>query len=119
MEFKWRGEEFKKSLHQKKVERLERAAITLQVAVKEAISEPSNKGASPSDPGQPPHKDTGRLRGSISHEVDGEILVARIGTNVVYGKFLELGTRKMAARSFLQATLNRIRSQIGRILKGG
>lgn len=34
--------------------------------------------------------DTGRLRNSISHAVDGKGVV--IGTNVEYGAFIELGT---------------------------
>lgn len=43
--------------------------------------------------------DTGRLRASISHAVDGDDVY--IGTNVEYGPYVELGTSKMAARPFL------------------
>ena len=43
--------------------------------------------------------DTGRLRNSITHAVDGND--AYIGTNVDYGKFVELGTSKMAPRPYL------------------
>ena len=44
--------------------------------------------------------DTGRLRNSITHEVEGENTVA-VGSNVEYAKYVCLGTRKMKARDFL------------------
>lgn len=51
-------------------------------------------GLSRSAPGEPPFKQTGRLRASVTHEVDERELKARIGTNVEYGKYLELGTNR-------------------------
>ena len=42
----------------------------------------------------------GTLRGSITHTSDGK--AAYIGTDVKYGKYVELGTVKMAARPFLR-----------------
>lgn len=44
--------------------------------------------------------DTGNLRNSITHTSDGK--AAYIGTNVEYGKYVELGTVKMAAQPFLR-----------------
>ena len=44
--------------------------------------------------------DTGRLRNSISHAVDGE--AAYIGSNVEYAPYLELGTKKIAAHHYLK-----------------
>ena len=44
--------------------------------------------------------DTGRLRNSISHAVDGE--VAYIGTNVEYAPDVELGTSRAKAHHMLQ-----------------
>ena len=44
--------------------------------------------------------DTGRLRNSISHTVDGES--AYIGTNVEYAPYLELGTKKITAHHYLK-----------------
>ena len=44
--------------------------------------------------------DTGNLRNSITHTSDGK--AAYIGTNVTYGKYVELGTVKMAAQPFLR-----------------
>ena len=109
----WRGDAFINLVRKAEGERLEAAAIYLKNKIKEAISEPSPP---PSGPGEPPHKDTGRLRASIAHEVEGQ--TARVGTNVTYGKFLELGTSKMAPRPFLRSTYNKEQGNIAKILVG-
>ena len=44
--------------------------------------------------------DTGNLRNSITHDSDGT--AAYIGTNVDYGKYVELGTRRQAAQPYLK-----------------
>lgn len=44
--------------------------------------------------------DTGRLKNSISHTVDGD--TAYIGTNVEYAAYQELGTSKMPAHPYLR-----------------
>ncbi len=44
--------------------------------------------------------DTGNLRNSITHTSDSK--AAYIGTNVTYGKYVELGTVKMAAQPYLR-----------------
>lgn len=52
-------------------------------------------GHATSSPGEPPRKQTGRLLGSVAQEV-GEVLGqirGRVGTNVKYGRYLELGAR--------------------------
>lgn len=46
--------------------------------------------------------DTGRLRNSITHEVEMGDKSAIIGTNVEYAAFVELGTSKMRARPYLR-----------------
>jgi HK97 gp10 family phage protein len=54
--------------------------------------------------------DTGRLRNSITWEL-GTIMglpTARVGTNVEYAPYVELGTRYMAARSFLRAAVTSV-----------
>lgn len=71
-------------------------------------------GANPSRPGDPPNKQTGRLRGSITWELVGQ--VARVGTNLLYGKHLELGTTRMAARPWLRRALAMCRDRINSIL---
>lgn len=44
--------------------------------------------------------DTGRLRNSITHEVEGES--AYIGTNVEYAPHVEMGTSRTKAQPFLR-----------------
>ena len=44
--------------------------------------------------------DTGRLRNSISHTVDGEAVY--IGSNVEYAPYVELGTNRAKAHHMLQ-----------------
>jgi HK97 gp10 family phage protein len=52
--------------------------------------------------------DTGRLRSSITHEVGtdgvGDV-IGRVGSDVEYAIFQELGTRYMGARAFLRNAL--------------
>lgn len=52
-----------------------------------------------SAPGQPPATDTGRLANSIEFDKVSE-LTATVGSNLIYAKYLEYGTRRMAARPF-------------------
>jgi HK97 gp10 family phage protein len=44
--------------------------------------------------------DTGRLRNSITHEVDGNDVY--IGSNVEYAPYVELGTARQKAQPFLK-----------------
>ena len=66
-------------------------------------------------PGEPPRKQTGLLRASVATEVFG--LRGRIGTNLKYGKHLELGTRKMQARPWLRRSAEDIRDALLAILR--
>ena len=49
---------------------------------------------------QEPPVDTGRLRNSISHAIDGEAVY--IGSNVEYAPYVELGTSRAKAHHMLQ-----------------
>lgn len=64
----------------------------------------------PSKPGDPPHKQTGHLRRSVAAEVEG--VVGRVGTNLNYGRWLEFGTARMAARPWLRRAFNEVIPQI-------
>ncbi len=70
-----------------------------------------------SAPGEPPAVDTGRLRASITHEIEKEFSawIGTVGTNIEYAPDLEFGTTKMAARPFMLITLARIRPQLIRL----
>lgn len=68
-------------------------------------------GAFPSLPGDPPHKQTGRLLGSIAWDLVSDA-IARVGMNLRYGRFLELGTKHMAARPWLRRALNEMTGYI-------
>jgi HK97 gp10 family phage protein len=79
------------------------------------------EGAFPSSPGEPPHKQTGHLQRSITWELRrsglfGRGLIARVGTIVDYGRFLELGTRRMRPRPWLKRSLDAVKPQIKMIL---
>ena len=65
-----------------------------------------------------PAVDTGRLRQSITHDVeqDGSTVTGRVGTNVVYGTYLEFGTSKMNPRPWLKPSLAINREKIHEII---
>lgn len=69
-----------------------------------------------SRPGNPPFKQTGQYRRSIAYEVIG--LIGRVGTNMPLGKWLELGTRKMAPRPHILANLLKHKQAIQSIVSG-
>lgn len=48
--------------------------------------------------------DTGNLRDRLTHQVVGSDVVY-IGTNVEYGKYVELGTSRMSKRPFLEPAI--------------
>lgn len=60
-----------------------------------------------STPGEPPHKRTGNLLSRIDHEFDNDGLVGRVGSNLDYARFLELGTEKMEPRPYLRPAMDR------------
>lgn len=64
-----------------------------------------------SRPGQAPNTDTGRLISSIGYAIErtrlGDRLVNKLKVNVKYGRYLEKGTSKMAARPFLRPAIKK------------
>lgn len=64
-----------------------------------------------SAPGQAPATDTGNLVNSIGWNIDARTLVAEVFASAVYAVPLELGTRKMAARPFLDPALKSTRER--------
>ena len=80
---------------------LTQVAIAMQGKMRAKMTK--STGRKPSAPGEPPAVQTGRLRNNIVHQpATAANLIARVGTNVPYGKHLEFGTsRGLAPRPWL------------------
>lgn len=80
----------------------------------------TNGNHHPSLPGNYPASDTGKLRQSISFDVKEERnkVVGRVGSSVVYSKFLEFGTSRMSPRKWLKPSLEKNEEQLKQDLKG-
>ena len=61
--------------------------------------------------------DTGRLRNSITHTIDGNGKAAIIGTNVEYAKYVHMGTHRQKAQPFLTDAITQNVGKYRRILK--
>jgi phage gpG-like protein len=76
------------------------------------------KGTQASKPGEYPRHISGHLQRNVAMEFAPELLVARVGTNVPYGKWLELGTRNMAPRPWLTLGLQECMADMQACLQG-
>jgi hypothetical protein len=64
------------------------------------------QGPPRSEPGSPPHRETGALQESYEDQLDADALVARVGSDSPYVLTLELGGGNVAPRPhFLSTTL--------------
>lgn len=106
----WRGTTFNSRVKNALVKRLRAAAFVVEGEAKRSMRQ-----RGPSTPGTPPGVQTGTLRSSVTTEVNAAELTARVGTNLEYAPYLELGTRKMEARPFLQPALEKSRLRIQQI----
>jgi HK97 gp10 family phage protein len=111
---KWYGDDVYKNIHNEQKKRVRQAAIFLESYIKKSF------GTSPSSPGEPPGVDTGRLRNSITHEIEEALwdIIGRVGTNVEYGKWLELGTKDMSPRPYLRRAIEENKQELVNILVG-
>lgn len=75
---------------------LRRSAIMVTNDIKKSMGGERGFGKRrPSPPGQPPAIQTGTLNRSITYDTtDIDRLTVRVGTNIKYGKYLELGGMK-------------------------
>lgn len=70
-----------------------------------------------SPPGAPPNTDRGKLVASIGVEVDEARITATVGTNLKYGRYLELGTKNISARPWLFPAIEGRRAEFQRNLR--
>ncbi len=88
---------------------LEKAGLIVERQAKVNVTSPMPSGKSHS------YVDTNRLANSVTHEVgDGYV---EIGSNVVYGKYLEFGTSRMPPYPWLFPAVELNRSKIIDLLK--
>lgn len=113
-----------KNLH----DAVKQAALIVQGTIKKKISHGPRSGRiysyyrggkrpithQTSAPGEPPKTDTGRLVNSI--RTNFMTLSAEVGSDVKYSEFLELGTSKMAARPWLQASFEESSGQVEQLI---
>ena len=119
MTLKWRGDQVVSLINADMMTRVDAASRVIRDTAKRLVgrAQPykiygkkgsrSRKGLDPSRPGEPPKKLAGELRKGILKDMDLLKPEARVGTNVEYGKWLEMGTRNMAPRPWLSAALRK------------
>lgn len=120
------SEAFKGILKQEVNKALYASALQVEKVAKKSIADSRGKSGGrfykrrsvlhqASAPGEPPASDTGRLVNSINSYLNGSELysfvIAGLGS-VKYALMLEFGTRKMAARPFMQPALEASRAWI-------
>ncbi len=125
---KWYGEHAIVHVNTIVGDRIEKSGKMLRDHIREKLGEVqptktygasrTKVGLEPSAAGEYPKKVTAHLRRNIQAEYDAQIHTARVGTNVLYGKYLELGTSKMARRPWLSKalyeTMGAVRGMLGR-----
>jgi HK97 gp10 family phage protein len=110
----WHGDELLKVLASEMEKRL---AVVGEVVRGEAVRSLRRKKFPPSSlPNTTPAWRTGHLFRSVQYEVGKGQFTVRIGTNVRYGLYLEVGTSKMAPRPWLRPALEKSRKRIVGIL---
>ena len=123
---KWYGGKVIPQIKRKTAARLELAAAAIQNAAKEGLGreQPTKgtglnmRGLDPSKRKEYPKVVTGHLRKNVFRTIDKKSLVARVGTNVKYGRYLELGTIWMQRRPWLSLALRDAMPEVRRLLGG-
>jgi len=127
MTMKWYGDAFSVKLDKEIDKRIKRAVILIASHAKDKLGreQPTEgtgtkkRGLNPSKPGEYPKKVLGHLRRSVMAEYDPRIQTGRVGVgkDAEYGKWLELGTRKMKRRPWLSMAVAETASRVRNILK--
>ncbi len=116
----WHGPRVKVKIATGMERNLTAAALFVVGKVKESLTKAGPTKTNPhtpaSAPGQPPHRRTGTLARSITHEVTKNS--ARVGTNLKYGKYLETGAPSinLKPRPYLRPAVYKNQRTIKKIL---
>lgn len=117
----WHGETVMEQGRKLAWDRISRAVLFLWTAVQGALHQKVNPPPyhNSSLPGEPPAIRTGWLAGHVLYDLDEKKLTGRVGLgpNALYGAFLESGTRFMAARPWLAATVKKVMPQLQAFMK--
>lgn len=118
----WFGDTWLDKFAAEQAKNLERAAYYLENEIKKelgvSVDRKDGQVVTRSDPEEYPRLEEGELRRSITHVIDKDKLVAKVGTNKIYGKYLELGTSQMMKRPFLRVTMMRKINTLKKIMAG-
>jgi HK97 gp10 family phage protein len=108
---KWHGDDFKRDLGKTIRAKLTTCGEIIISDAQRSMMEPKTGSPGPqttrSAPGESPAVQTGTLKESLAQEPLEDRVGIRVGTNIRYGLYLELGTRKMRARPWLRPALDR------------
>ena len=118
----WRGALLKAEVNKVARITLEKACVLVKGTAKKSIG----KVKAPSSPGHAPATVTGTLKRSIAHELSPTKLEGKVGTNIEYGRRLELGfigvdskgrRYNQAPRPYLRPALHKCEAAIALMFK--
>ena len=125
----WRGRKFFEKTKVESTIRMQQAVLFVQGQTKQILnrSQPLKRlpsgirvGLDPSKPGEPPKRVEGSLLRSITTQVEvtAQRIIGRVGTNIEYARFLELGTSRIRQRPYLRPALRKSQPALKKILTG-
>ena len=83
-----------------------------------ASGRPRADGSRASAPGEFPMSDTGRLASNVDMILATPAkMESKVGTNIIYGAYLEFGTSRMAARPWLERSFRKAAEGVAKELK--
>lgn len=96
-----------------------RAAMLVERDAKQSMRKGGGRAHEPSDPGIPPHVQTGNLRASIQSAYDNKNKVAVVGPTKLapYGKWHEFGGARLPKRPYMRPALLRQAPNFSRLFK--
>ena len=109
----WHGDELIRSVESQLATRLDTTAEYLRQRVVASLGSPDYDPHRNSRPGEYPLSDEGRLKEHVLVDRP-DPLTRRISTDLDYGLWLEIGTRRMRPRPFISRTL---REEQGRVVE--